>query len=184
MYKISPFLSTQELLSFYHATLSSTLIYGCQIWGLTAHSTIKKLEVLQNSAIRTIARNDNSFNDVNILTHVTPLYKAFKIIKFRDYITLKNTLLAYDFLNNNLPISFDNFFSPQNSKSSMTTRNSSKGSLYLTHINTSKYGKNSIHHKATISWTNLISIFTKINLRTMNRIGMKALIKKSILDTY
>ena len=184
LYRISPFLSTSELLSFYHATFASSLLYGCQIWGLTTRSTLHKIETLQNSAIRTIARNYPSSNSVYVVNHVTPHFKSLKILKLRDCITVKNTLLAHDFVNLNLPNNFAQFFTLQTSKSSINTRNSSKGSLFLTHVNSKKYGKNSIKHMAMLAWNNLITHFPKTNLKNMSRNGLKTILKKTILDSY
>ena len=184
LYKISPFLSNSELLSFYHATFASSLLYGCQIWGLTTRTTLRKLETLQNSAIRIIARNDLPSNSEYVVNHVTPHFKSLKVLKLRDCITIKNTLLAYDFVNSNPPNSFHHFFTLQTTRSSINTRNSSKGSLFLNHVNSKKYGKNSIKHMAMLAWNDLIANYPKTNLKNMSRNGLKTLIKKSILNTY
>ena len=184
LFKISQFLSTQELISFYHATFSSTLLYGCQIWGHTTQTTIRKLEILQNSAIRTILRSDDQFKDFHLSNHITPFYKYFKILKFRDSITLKNTLFAHDFINKKLPASFSQFFSLQADVSTTSTRNSAKGSLSLTHINTQKYGKNSIKHKAMLAWNKLISNCNKANLKNMSKMNFKAFHKESLMNSY
>ena len=185
LYRISPFLSTPELLSFYHATFASSLLYGCQIWGITTRTTLRKLEILQNSAIRTIAQiglPSNIENSEYVVNHVTPHFKCLKILKLQDCITVKNTLLAHDFINLNLPESFQNFFTLQISRNYMNTRNSSKGSLCITHVNSKKYGKNSIKHMAMSAWNDLISKHPKTNIKNMNRNGLKRPIKNSIFD--
>ena len=184
LFKTSQFLSTQELISFYHATFSSTLLYGCQIWGLTAQTLLKKLEKLQNSAIKTILRSDNHFKDFHMSNHITPFYKYFKILKSRDSITLKNTVFAHDFINKKLPTSFSTFFSLQADVRTNSTRNSTKGSLSLTHINTHRYGKNSIKHQSMLAWNKLISNSTKTNLKNMSKTNLKAFLKESLMDSY
>ena len=40
--KTKPFLTKSDLISFYHATFSSSLLYGCQIWGHTTNQIITK----------------------------------------------------------------------------------------------------------------------------------------------
>ena len=94
---------------------------------------------------------NESYNN-NFLKHVTPYYKSLGILKLSDAIFLKNAILAHDFVNNKLPSSFQHFFTLQTANSSTCTRNSSKGSLFKTHIHTKKYGENSVKHKSFMAW--------------------------------
>ena len=183
IFKISPFLSTSDLISFYYSIFSSSMLYGCQIWGLTTRTKLRRIEVLQNRAVRTIIRHNEPYKN-HFLNHVTPHYKYLGILKLSDAITLKNTILAHDYVNNKLPSSFQHFFTLQTSKSSTNTRNSSKGSLFMTHIHTIKYGKNSVKHKSMMAWNKMISTFPQKNLKNLSRNGLKALAKNSILNEY
>ena len=65
--KIKYYISQNELISLYHATFSSLLLYGCQVWSHGNQNHIRKIEVLQNSAIRIISHDYD---------HVTPYYQA------------------------------------------------------------------------------------------------------------
>ena len=163
---------------------SSSSLYGCQIWGITARTTLRKLETLQNSAIRIITRKDPPSNCEYIVNHVIPHFKSLKVLKLRDCITLKNTLLAFDFVNSNLPNIFIHFLTLQTSRSSINTRNSSKGSLFLNHVNSNKYGKNSVKHMAMLAWNDLLTKYPKMNLKNMSRNGVKQIIKNSVLSSY
>ena len=61
-------LKAETPLSVYHALLSSTLSHGSIIWGQNSNNHIKRIETIQNKAIRTI----------NFATHNAPtdiLYK-------------------------------------------------------------------------------------------------------------
>ena len=117
------------------------------------------------------------------MTHVTPFYHSHKILKLKDSITLKNCLFAHDYLNNKLPESFNNYFTLQCEISSISTRQSNKGSLRLSHINSEKYGRNSIKVQATQAWNNMINIFPN-DLKTLSKNGLKGRIKQHFINSY
>ena len=135
--KVKHFLNPIELSSFYHATFASHMLLGSQIWGTTSLNITNKIKVLQNRAVKLISQDysdilteiivqrdsndlqddtdadssdEEEVSDVFEVIHVTPFYHSLKILKFEDNLTLKNCLFVHDFLNNNLPESFDNFF--------------------------------------------------------------------------
>ena len=60
MAKTKYYLNQDERLMFYHATFSSLMLYGCQIWGHATNTKLHKIETLQNSAIRIICNNYNA----------------------------------------------------------------------------------------------------------------------------
>ena len=91
----------QYLLIIYHSIFSSHMLYGCQIWGQTDTKFVKKIQTLQNNALRLITFAE-SFYD-----HVTHIYRELKLLKFRDLVTLKNLLFVHDYFNQKLPASFD-----------------------------------------------------------------------------
>ena len=74
----------------------SHLIYSCQIWGQN-NTILRKLEPLQNKALRIINFKNNEYN-------VNELYKTNKILKIADYIKLLNCLFVRDSTINNSTI--------------------------------------------------------------------------------
>ena len=86
--KARHFVPTHELLSIYHSTFSANLIYGCQIWGQHTNSFLKKIETLQNNAMRIMSFSDHRASPGLI-------YKSFKILKLKDQITLSKTTYFY-----------------------------------------------------------------------------------------
>ena len=112
--KTKYYINQNELISLYHATFSSLLLYGCQDWSPGNQNNI---EVLQNSAMRIIS------NDYG---HVSPPYQAFNILNLKDNIT-KNVLLIHDFLTKKLPISLKYDFTTYKDLYTMITRNAQKG---------------------------------------------------------
>ena len=57
--KVKHYLSPSELNSFYHATFSSNMLYGSQIWGITSLNITNKIKILQNRAIKLISQEYN-----------------------------------------------------------------------------------------------------------------------------
>lgn len=57
--KVKHYLSQSELMSFYHATFASNMLYGSQIWGITSMCILNKIKTLQNRAIKLISQEYN-----------------------------------------------------------------------------------------------------------------------------
>ena len=101
--KIRHYVPRKTLHSIYFAIFSSILNYGAIIWGQTSNNSIKRIETLQNKAIRTI-----NFAPYNSPTN--HLYKESKILKFTDYIKLQNFLLVHDNIHKKVPFALQNSF--------------------------------------------------------------------------
>ena len=140
--KTKHYLNQNELVSFYHATFSSSLLFGCQVWGHTTIKQLRKIEVLKNGALRIIS------NDYG---HISPHYKALNILKLKDTITLKNCLLLNDFINKKLPNSFNDYFTTCKDLHTINTRSASKGHIFAPDVDTVTYGRKSNKHQAILS---------------------------------
>ena len=173
--KTRHFLNKKELISLYYASFSSTLLYGCQVWGQATQNNLRKIETLQNSAIRIIS------NDYG---HVTPHYHALNILKLKDNVTLKNCILLHDFLNKKLPISFDNYFTTCEDLYTINTRNAQKGHIFVPNVDSVTYGRKSIKHQAILSWNYLSKLYPDKSFITMPRNTFIKLIKKHFINSY
>ena len=80
----------------------SHLIHSCQVWGQN-NTILRKLEPLQNKAIRIINFKNNEYN-------VNQLYKTSKILKIADYIKLLNCLFVRDVIAQSTIPPFQEFF--------------------------------------------------------------------------
>ena len=69
----------------------SHLIYGFQVWGQYQGTALKKIETLQEKAIRIIKFLPNN-------PPVSKEMHKLRILKLKDFITLQNILFAYDCL--------------------------------------------------------------------------------------
>ena len=115
--------SPPQLHSIYHSIFSSHMIYGCQTWGLTDNKYTNKIQTLQNRALRLITFADSPTSPYH---HMAPIYKDLKLLKFRDFVTLKNLLFVHDYFNNNLPESFAGYFTRTGDLHAHNTRNASQ----------------------------------------------------------
>ncbi len=107
---------------------------GAKLGGQTDNKYFKRIEVLQNNAIRIInfspSKNDS----------VTPLYKISKILKLRDHITMLNILFVHDFINQKLPICLQNMFKLRKDLHSQGTRFAKSGKLYEPRVGSNNHG--------------------------------------------
>ena len=91
--------SKSQLLSLYHSIFASHMTYGCQVWGLCQNKYTKKLQTLQNRAVRLITFAHES--PVHI--HTVDFFKQLKLLKLCDFVTLKNLLFVHDYLSKSVP---------------------------------------------------------------------------------
>ena len=76
------------------------MIYGCQIWGQEHSNEFKKIEKLQEKAIKIIKFLPND-------APMTKTMKELKILKLKDFLTLQNILFVKDSLTNKGITSFN-----------------------------------------------------------------------------
>jgi hypothetical protein len=173
--------SPPQLLSIYHSIFSSHMIYGCQIWGLADDKYTKKIQTLQNRALRLTTFADSPTSPYQ---HMAPIYKDLKILKFRDIVTLKNLIFVHDYLNNNLPESFAGFFTRVGDTHPHNTRNAAQGHLYVPATGSVRFGRKSLKLKAIFSWNHYVDQFPELDLQLLPPHVFKRLIVSSILDSY
>jgi hypothetical protein len=175
--KARHYLPTKEIMSLYYATFASHLNYGCQIWSQHPRTILKKIEILQKNAVRII-----TFSEFK--AHTGPIFKALKILKFKNQIELFNCLLVHDQLNNLFPASFNNYFTSTNNLYLTKTRSCQTGKLFIPSVNSTRYGRHSIKHSCILSWNHCIKQFPNTNFMIINRLNMKKLITDKFINSY
>ena len=115
IYKLRYYVNIKTLLNVYNALIHPFLIYGILAWGNTYPTTLKPLIILQKKATRVLTFS-------NFDAHSSPLFKELKIIKFLDLVSLHITIFMHKFHNNNLPVAFNNYFTPVNQTHDYNTR--------------------------------------------------------------
>ena len=119
------------------------LKYFCQIWGQN-NTILRKLEPLQNKALRIINFKNNEYN-------VNELYKTNKILKIADYIKLLNCLFVRDVIAQST-IHHSKSFLFKWETHQHNTRHARQNTVTLNQYKTAFYGTHSIKHQSTLIW--------------------------------
>ena len=172
-----------HLINIYHAIFASHLTYGAQVWTPKLISVTEKVTRLQKSALRIV-----TFSEFK--AHHEPLCKQLKILKFVDNIELSNCLFVFDFLNKNLPDSYDNTFTRiDDTNATSTTRQASTGKIHQPRYTGTTFGLKSIYNRCIISWNKFTTEINKIhkqkfvNKMRCTDIDLLRLSRKKLKDT-
>ena len=149
--KIRHFPQKHLLKTFYFSLFNSNLIYGCQIWGQDQNEEFKKIEKLQEKAIRIIS-------SLSTNATVEKQMDEMNILKLKDFIMLQNILFVKDCLSENALGSFNDKFHPSKLPLNPPTRSSSTYQLKVNNFKTERYGCKSLVNKCTLDWNNLQKI--------------------------
>ena len=167
-----------QLLTIYHSIFASLMVYGCQVWGQTDSKYFKKIQTLQNNALRLITFQE-SFYD-----HVTHIYKDLKLLKLRDQVTLNNLLFVHDYFNNKLPESFSGYFTLARDMYAYETRNASSEHIFVPESDSVLYGRNSIKLKSILLWNHFIKIIPGNDFLLLSRYKFKNIVVIHFLNNY
>ena len=164
------------LKTLYFSLFNSNLIYGCQIWGQDQNEEFKKIEKLQEKAIRII-----SFLPLNatVEKHVWNEYTKTKGLHHAS----KYLFFVKDYLSENVLGSFSDKFHPPKLPLNHTTRTLSTYQLKVNNFKTEIYGCKLIVNKCTLDWNNFQKIL-KHNFQMMKRSDLKTNIKNCFLKQY
>ena len=175
--KIRHYVPKEELISVYHALFSSQLAYGVQIWGQYQNRHTEVATRLQKRALRIL-----NFADLN--AHSNPLFKENNVLKLNDLVKVKNVIFIHDYINKSLPSCFRNdFLKLENAYTSVRTRNSSIGCLFVPGRKTTKYGLFSIKQQCILNWNEFSKIFN-CNLALIPRKKLKIRLENHLLQQY
>ena len=116
--KIRHFTPKQLLKALYFSLFNSKLIYRYQIWGQDQNKEFKKVEKLQEKAIKIII-----FLPLNV--PVEKQMYEMNILKLKDFIMLQNIVFVKDCGSENASGSFNDKFRPSKLPLNHTTRSSS-----------------------------------------------------------
>ena len=160
--KVRHYVPKTELKSIYHAIFASHLRYGCQIWALENTTQVKRIENLQNRAMRII-----NFEEYRAPSD--PIYFEHQLLKLCDMVRLNNCLLVHDFLTNVLPDCFVNYFEKLNLKyTTLQTRNSELTNLFVPSVNKTSTGIHSITFRSIQGWNEVCKTIAKSLTKRMS----------------
>ena len=158
----------------YFAIFDSILRYAIQVWGQHRNQTIKEIQQIQEKAIRIM-----SFKPKTETTN--PLFWNLKIIKFKDILAYNNCIFVYNKLNENLPRSFNKFFTTAPAQHNYNTRGSHNNTIIKSITNVVIYGLNSVKRRAASDWNAMIK---DINTIGIDRQDLMKSLKEGIFGSY
>ena len=162
------------LKTIYYSLFNCHLIYACQVWGHEKSALFRKIENLQDKALRII----------NFLPNNCPIsgtYEKLNILKLRDFIRLQNALFVKKCLEGEIPSPFKNFF--EKSQIIHETRTSIKNCVTVPVVETETYGTNSIKFQAINTWNELQQT-TNVDLTELEYAEAKQKITEHLMSTY
>ena len=129
--KLRHIFPSSAILLIYFALVHPDLLYSLPIWGSTFPTYLKKLQRLQNKALRIIS-------NYNPKTSAIPLFYQYKILKIQDLYYFEIAKIIYQYSNKHLPICFTSFFTQTSSIHNRSTRFNIQNNLYLPHFLSSR----------------------------------------------
>ena len=155
--KLRYFTKTYLLRTVCFAIFDSIWRYALQVGGQHGNQTIKEIEQIHEKAIRIM-----SFKPKNERTN--SLFWKLKIIKFKDIVAYNNCIFVHDQLNENLPKSFNKFFTTAPAQHNYNTRASHNNTTIKSITHSVIYGLNSVKHRAASDWNAIIKDINTIGI--------------------
>ena len=100
--KVKGFLPTNAMYRLYCSLVLPYLNYGLLLWGNANKYHINKVFRLQKRAMRLISNSE-------YLSPTKPLFEKFNTLNIFDMYTKEVAIFMFKYMNNMLPVSFDNF---------------------------------------------------------------------------
>ena len=175
--KIRHYVPENTLRSIYFGIFSSLLTYASQVWGQFCNKHIRRLQTIQNKAIRII--NFGNFRDP-----VAPLYKKSRILKINDHVKVHNFLFVHNSLRGNIPVPLRNYFQISADTYQYDTRAAGQHKLVLPKVRTQPYGLNSIRYCSTAMWNNIVITFPNESFHLQSTYVCKKKITKHLMNGY
>ena len=174
--KIRHYVPKWLLRTIYFSLFNSHLIYGCEVWGQRDVRLFRNIQELQDKAVRIINFKPDDYE-------VNSLYRENKILKIKDFITLKNALFVKNSLEENTPVSLQNMFSLARQIHNYGTRNAVNNLVDIPQVRTQTYGYYSIKSQCATTWNTLQTILDKDLLQISHNYARKY-IMDHLLSNY
>ena len=152
--------------TLYYSLFHSHLNYGINAWGTSRN--IKQIEVKQKRAIRIINRR-------KFRAHTDPLFKHENILKVHDLYKSQACLFVFDCINDNLPVSFVDYFSRVEHPNPRRPHD-----LRNPHISRTTFSSRLPPHNYVSLWNSLSDILKS----TPKRNQFKNILKRDLIDGY
>ena len=146
-----------------HSLIYPYLTYGTLLWGSSQSTYLRRLEILQKKAIRTVSK-------ANYNAHTEPLFKNLQILKLKDIFTFHLSQIMYSFINISLPDPLMTMFTVGRNIHSHDTRH-----LHQPHIQYRKtaFLSKTFIHQAPETWYKLPETIRQLRSRHTFNIYVK-----------
>ena len=175
--KIRHYVSKATLRSIYFGIFSSLLTYGSQVWGQFSNVNIRRLQKIQNKAIRII-------NFATYREPVTPLYYKSNILKLTDHVKIQNIIYVLNSLKGDLPLALKDSFKTAAEVYTYTTRSASQYKIILPKVRTQNYGINSIKYRSAACWNAIVTAFPNDKFHLKSKSVCIKHVSNYFVDTY
>ena len=169
--KLRYYLNNKVLLQMYHALFNSHLQYAILCWGSTSMTSLNRIQVLQNRAIRNMMKSPRFFRLDN---H----YLNLRILKVQDLYKLEVAKFMHSHFHGVLPNCFTSFFREIGNSNQHDTRSARSRNYGLLSCRTTR-GQRSIRCYGPKIW-NDISLINK----NLPKVSFKKHYKNLILSNY
>jgi hypothetical protein len=166
--KTHHFLNTNTLITLYNMLVYPYLYYGNIVWANNYPSRLKKIIKMIKKAIQIITFNPYIAKSV-------PLFQQLKLLNLNQINDLCISLFMFDYINGNLPASFNDYFTKNTKIHHHDTKKSN--SVHKIYFRTN-YRKFSIKTKGTDLWNKIPSQIKYFS----SKIPFKHAVKKKILS--
>ena len=107
--QVKNYISSNTMKTIYNSLFQPHLEYSIITWGLSRHKDIESLRLKQKKAVRIVSKS--KFN-----AHCDPLFSRLNVLKYDDILNSNIAGFVSKFLNNKLPLSFNDVFQSLNSQ--------------------------------------------------------------------
>ena len=153
--------------TLYYSLIHSHIMYGFLAWGNA--KALNQIAIMQKRAIRIINRKAYR-------SHTDPLFRSENILKVNDLYTLQCGLFVFDFMHDNLPVSFTDFFptnpDPNSRRAKHIPRNVARPRT--------TFSANLPYHHFPLIWNNI----DYSTLSIASRHHFKQTVKSSLINMY
>ena len=149
----------------------SGIKYGLIVYGFTFQACMNKLQTLQNQLLKVLASKKRR-------TPTNDIHNQYKILKVDDLFYQEKLTFVYNYVNNNLPPIFCNYFTKVSSIHDIPTRN--KENKFAPSHHHTNIGASTIKVEGAKLWNSIDN-----NIKLSSNIKMfRSCIKKKVLPYY
>ena len=148
-FKIRYLIPFDTIKLLYHAIFSPFLYYGIVVWGVASECFMNPVSVQQKKVIRAITFN-GSFSPSE------PLFLKLGLLKLDDIFVLQLASFVYACINRLAPPVFDNYFNYISNIHDHSTRQATRGDIFVERKNIIQYGIKSVRYAGTKSCNTIL----------------------------